>query len=89
MLTFAAFVVGLISDYFWARSIRAVQARHPLGAANWSTLLCLCGILSTELVIERQIAALIGFITGGYIGTYLGVLKRSQSSTSQTSSMIK
>jgi hypothetical protein len=88
MLTLAAFIVGLLSDYFWARSIRAVQSRQPFGAANWSTLLCLCGILSTELVIERQVAALIGFILGGYVGIYLGVLKGGRL-TSPPSSMIK
>ncbi len=76
MITVLSFIVGFISDFIWAKAIRSVNGRYPFYAANWSTLLYGCGLLSTELVVERKFAAIAAFIVGGYLGTLLGVWRR-------------
>ncbi len=79
MIIVLSFIVGLVSDFIWAKAIRSVNGRYPFYAANWSTMLYMCGLLSTELVVERKFVAIVAFIIGGYLGTLLGVWKRERS----------
>jgi hypothetical protein len=76
MITVLSFIVGFVSDFIWAKAIRSINGRCPFHAANWSTMLYMCGLLSTELVVERKFAAIAAFIIGGYLGMLLGVGRR-------------
>jgi len=75
-LVIVAFICGFIMDLVWTLCINAVTQRRPLLAANMSALLYVCTIVSTILIVERCFTAVIAYIIGGWLGTYLIVRRR-------------
>lgn len=71
-----AFVCGFIMDLVWTLCVDAVTRRRPVQAANLSALLYVCTIVSTILIVEKYVFAVIAYIGGGWIGTYLVVRYR-------------
>jgi hypothetical protein len=71
-----AFLCGFLMDIVWTLCVDAVTCRKPLTAANFSALLYLCTIVSTVLIVEKCIAAVVAYIIGGWIGTYVVVKRR-------------
>lgn len=72
-----AFLCGFLMDIVWTLCVDAVTCKKPLTAANFSALLYLCTIVSTVLIVEKCFAAVVAYIIGGWIGTYV-VVKRRQ-----------
>jgi hypothetical protein len=66
-------LTGILTDWVWTRCLVSVQKKNAFWAANWSVGIYLCGVLSTLMIAEKNIPAIIAYIVGGYIGTYLGV----------------
>jgi hypothetical protein len=71
-----AFLCGFLMDIVWTMCVDAVTCRKPLTAANFSALLYLCTIVSTVLIVEKCIAAVVAYIIGGWLGTYVVVKRR-------------
>lgn len=67
------FIIGLLTDWIWTRCIKNVSAHNPFWAANWSVGIYMCGIVSTMLIVEKDIGGILAYLVGGYVGTYLGV----------------
>jgi hypothetical protein len=76
MLILIAFLCGLSLDLVWAACVGAVQSRRPLLAANLSILIYLCTLVSTVLIVDKEIIACVAYALGGWAGTYLAVRKR-------------
>lgn len=76
VVTFA-FLCGFLMDIVWTLSVEAVTCKKPLTAANFSALLYLYTIVSTVLIVEKCFTAVVAYIIGGWIGTYV-VVKRRQ-----------
>jgi hypothetical protein len=72
---FFAFCCGFAMDLVWTLGVEAVTKRQPCRAAHLSALMYLCTIVSTVLIVEKCVAAVVAYIIGGWIGTYL-VVKR-------------
>ena len=68
-----AFVAGFLLDVMWALCIHAVSERHPISAANYSVLLYLCALISTLLIVDKNVYAIVAYAIGGWIGTYVTV----------------
>ncbi len=75
IVTFA-FCCGFLMDVMWTACVNAVTGKKPLTAANFSALLYLCTVVSTVLIVEKCIAAVVAYIVGGWLGTYLVVSYR-------------
>lgn len=73
LMLFAAFFVGLLTDWVWTKCIKCVQDHQAIWAANWSAGIYLCGVFSTLIIIEKNPWMILAYIIGGYIGTYVGV----------------
>lgn len=71
-----AFLCGFLMDIVWTLCVDAVTRRKPLTAANFSALLYLCTIVSTVLIVEKCFTAVVAYIIGGWIGTYVVVKRR-------------
>jgi len=71
-----AFICGFLMDLIWAMCIAAVTQQRPVTAANLSALLYLCTIVSTVLIVEKCFAAVVAYIVGGWLGTYVVVKRR-------------
>lgn len=71
-----AFLCGFLMDIVWTLCVDAVTCRKPLTAANFSALLYLCTIVSTVLIVEKCITAVVAYIIGGWLGTYVVVKRR-------------
>jgi hypothetical protein len=76
VVTFA-FLCGFLMDIVWTLCVDAVTWKKPLAAANFSALLYLCTIVSTVLIVEKCFIAVVAYIVGGWLGTYI-VVKRRQ-----------
>ena len=76
---FVAFVSGFILDYLWVQCVDAVAGKHPLKAANLSVLIYICTFVPTVLIIDKNIMAVVAYVVGGWIGTYLSVRKQCES----------
>ena len=68
-----AFCCGFAMDLVWSLGVVAVTKRQPMRAAHLSALMYLCTIVSTVLIVEKCVAAVVAYIVGGWIGTYLVV----------------
>jgi hypothetical protein len=73
-----AFACGFVMDLVWTLGVDAVQMRRPLAAANMGTLIYLCTIVSTVLIVEQCFLGVAAYIAGGWIGTYLVVRHRAR-----------
>ncbi len=72
-LCILAFLLALISDWIWTRYFLAISKNAPFWAANYSIGIVLCGLFASWLLIDKAWLALVSYIIGGYIGTYLAV----------------
>jgi len=68
-----AFIVGLITDWVWAKYFRNVAKHNAFAAANWSVAIYLCGVFATYLLVDKEYAAMVSYMIGGYLGTYFAV----------------
>jgi hypothetical protein len=68
-----AFMLGWLTDWVWAKWTLCIKNNNALGAANFSVLMYLFGIIYTLFIIDKSILPLILYITGGWIGTYFAV----------------
>jgi len=73
-----AFLCGFLMDIVWTLCIDAVTRKRPVPAANYSALLYLCTIVSTVLIVEKCFIAVVAYIVGGWLGTYIVVKRRQQ-----------
>jgi uncharacterized protein YebE (UPF0316 family) len=72
------FVVGLITDILWCRTVAAVAQHHPITAAFYALVLNIVTLGSAWAVIQTQsVQNLLAFSVGGALGTALGVRKRT------------
>ncbi len=68
-----AFILAFIVDAIWIWYYRAISDNKPFVAANFSILIVICSLFGSWLLIDKEYAALVTYIIGGYIGTYLAV----------------
>lgn len=68
-----AFISGFILDYLWVQCVDAVATKCPLRAANLSILIYVCTFVPTVLIIDKNVMAVIAYVVGGWIGTYISV----------------
>ena len=73
-----AFLCGFLMDIVWTLCIDAVTRKRPVAADNYSALLYLCTIVSTVLIVEKCFIAVVAYIVGGWLGTYIVVKRRQQ-----------
>ena len=71
-----AFACGFAMDLVWTLCINAVTQRRPVMAANLSAILYLCTVVSTVLIVEKCVIAVVAYIVGGWVGTYVVVARR-------------
>ena len=71
----AVFIIGVLTDYVWARWSSSVAKEKPFSAANWSFLTHVFSIVFTILIIENSSVQLGFHLAGCYFGAYLGVRK--------------
>lgn len=72
MLTFVvAFFCGFCLDVVWTRCVACVQHQRALAASNLSVVLYGCTIVSTVLIVEKNLTAVCLYAAGGWVGTYL------------------
>lgn len=77
LLIVISFVCGFILDLVWSLCVYSIHAKRAVLAANLSVCLFLCTILSTILIVDKRVAAIVAYALGGWIGTYI-VVKRSK-----------
>lgn len=65
-----AFISGFLLDVVWALCVYAIGQRRVIVAANLSVVLYLCTIVSTILIVEKCVTAVVAYAIGGWIGTY-------------------
>jgi hypothetical protein len=75
-LLVGAFLCGLVYDYVWTCCVDSVQARRAARAANLGVILFVASLLSTVLIVEQQIWAIILYGIGNWLGIYYAVRKR-------------
>jgi hypothetical protein len=63
-------------DVIWTLCVDAVTKKKPVTAANFSAALYLCTVVSTVLIVEKHFIAVAAYIVGGWIGTYIIVVRR-------------
>lgn len=73
MMILIAFIVGLATDLFWTKCVHNVAEKNALWAANWSIMIHVCGLFATYLLIDKDYIAIVAYIVGGYLGTFLTV----------------
>jgi len=73
MLIVIAFVCGLLFDILWVACVDAVREKRPLKAANLSVMLYGLTLLATVLVVQQEVAAVVAYGAGNWIGTYFAV----------------
>ena len=73
-----AFFAGLALDFVWTLCVAAVQKRRTVTAANLALVYYVCFIVSTVLIVEKYVPAVIAYGVGNWVGTYLAVRWKSQ-----------
>lgn len=73
LIIILAFILGVVTDFVWAKYMQSVTVHKAFSAANWSILIYVCGIYYTLLVVEHNIAAILAYLVGGWIGMYCSV----------------
>ena len=68
-----AFVCGVVLDVIWVLLVQTVQTKRAVVAATLSTLMVGLTLVSTILVVEQCIPALIAYGVGNFLGTYFAV----------------
>lgn len=73
-----ALCCGFAMDLVWTLGVNAVQQRQRYKAANMSALMYICTVISTILIVEKCFLAVVAYIIGGWLGTYIAVTRRPQ-----------
>jgi multidrug transporter EmrE-like cation transporter len=68
-----AFICGIVLDVIWVLLVQTVQTKRALLAATLSTLMFGLTLVSTILVVEQCIPAIVAYGVGNFIGTYFTV----------------
>lgn len=68
-----AFICGMLMDITWAMCVSSVARRRAAIAAHLSVLIYACSYLSTVLIVDKHVSAIVAFAAGNWIGTYLTV----------------
>lgn len=68
-----ATLVGLATDYVWARWSANVALGNPFVAANWAFLTHVAALVFTLAVIDGNWIAILAYFAGSYVGAYLAV----------------
>jgi len=69
----AAAACGFLYDYVWSRTVECVQHKQAAAAANLGIVLYCCTLLSTVLVVEKCVWAVVAFGVGNWFGIYFAV----------------
>jgi hypothetical protein len=72
-----AFLCGIGMDVVWTYCVHSIQAHRPIIAANMSVLIFVFTLVSTVLVIEKCIPAIVAYALGNWIGTYITVKRKA------------
>jgi DNA-directed RNA polymerase subunit N (RpoN/RPB10) len=72
----AAFLCGFVYDFFWTKTVECVQHKREFAAANLGIILYCCTLMSTVLVVEKCVLAVIAFGIGNWFGVYLAVKRK-------------
>jgi uncharacterized protein YebE (UPF0316 family) len=71
------FIVGLITDILWTKTITQVTQQRPLRASIYALALNIVTLGSAWAIIQtNSVANLLAFSVGGAFGTALGVRKK-------------
>ena len=73
VLITTAFICGFIYDMLWAACVNSVRNRQAVRAANQSLLIYVLALVSTVLIVEKNIFAVVAFGAGNWLGTYITV----------------
>ena len=73
ILILLAFICGVVLDVIWVLLVQTVQTKRAVVAATLSTLMFGLTLVSTILVVEQCIPALIAYGVGNFLGTYFAV----------------
>ena len=73
ILILLAFICGVVLDVIWVLLVQTVQTKRAVVAAILSTLMFGLTLVSTILVVEQCIPALIAYGAGNFLGTYFAV----------------
>jgi multidrug transporter EmrE-like cation transporter len=68
-----AFICGIVLDVIWTLLVQTVQTKRAVLAATLSVLMFGLTLVSTILVVEQCIPAIIAYGIGNFIGTYFAV----------------
>jgi dolichyl-phosphate-mannose--protein O-mannosyl transferase len=77
LIALAAFLCGAALDFMWTRCVDSVQTRKPFVAANMSVLIYLFTLVSTVLIVEKCVPAIVAYALGNWVGTYLAVKRKA------------
>ena len=69
-----SFIAGFMLDVVWALCVHAISKRRPIMAANMSVLIYLFALVSTIMIVDKNITAIVAYAIGGWIGTYVTVV---------------
>jgi hypothetical protein len=73
LIVVIAFWCGAVFDLLWVSCVNAVREQKPIKAANLSLMLYGLTMLATVLVVQQEIAAIIAYGLGNWLGTYFAV----------------
>ncbi len=76
LLAVAAFLCGLSYDWLWTRCVDCVRDRRALLAANLGIILYVCTLISTVLIVDKYILAIVTYGVGNWVGIYLAVKRK-------------
>ena len=76
LIAIGAFLAGLAFDLVWTLCVQSVQAQRPVRAANFALILYGCTLVTTILIIEHCIPAVIAYGMGNWVGTYIAVRRK-------------
>jgi uncharacterized protein YebE (UPF0316 family) len=77
ILVILAFLCGVGMDVVWTYCVHSIQNHRPIMAANMSVLIFAFALVSTVIVIEKCIPAIIAYALGNWIGTYITVKREA------------
>jgi len=73
LIILTAFACGFAYEVLWTACVHSVRDRRAMRAANLSLLIYLLALVSTVLIVERNVWAVVAFGLGNWLGTYLTV----------------
>jgi len=68
-----AFIIGYLTDFVWSMWAISTHKKRAVASANFSVLIYIFGMFYTLFIIEKSLIPILGYIMGGWIGTFLTV----------------